>query len=302
MASPSLTETMRSNRAESLARRSTAGQGVDSGSSSRLEGVRNLRAACEIEVDRIIPDADQPRKEFDEDALDRLAASLKARGQLQPIRVRWSAEAEHYVVVVGERRWRAARMAGMTSIACVVVQGEPSAEDLLEDQLIENALREGLAPVEQARAYRALMEARGLTQRDLAERLQIDHTSITRALGLLTLPDDVQALVDNGELPASSAYQIATKIDSPEEQVQVAARVVAEGLSRAETVAAVNRSPRAKSAKPKKSRVVTERTIRTGDGYTVKLERRKGLTEPGMVEALEAALAVVRAEREGGIG
>ena len=144
------------------------------------------------------PGPDQPRTEFDPEALERLAASLKARGQLQPIRVRWDDQADRYVVVVGERRWRAAALAGLESIACVVASGDATPEDLLEDQLVENALREDLRPIEQARAYRTLLAARGLTHRQLAERLQIGHASIARALALLDLPEPIQAEVEAG--------------------------------------------------------------------------------------------------------
>jgi ParB family chromosome partitioning protein len=311
MSSQSIAEAMRNNRAESLARRSPGVPGAEAGPSRRMEGLKNFKAACEIDVDRIIPDADQPRKEFDEEALGRLAASLKARGQLQPIRVRWSPEADHYVVVVGERRWRAARVAGMHSIACVVVAGDPSPEDLLEDQLVENALREGLKPVEQARAYQALMEARGLSQRDLADRLQIDHSSITRALGLLALPDSVQAHVDSGAIPASSAYAIASKIDDPAEQAEVAARVMVEGLSRAETVEVVrqvaeSRPPaqaigagggKSKSRGAKaRSKPVTSRVFKTEPGIRITAERSRGIEPTALVVALREAAARVEAE------
>ena len=97
-----------------------------------------------------MPDPGQPRTEFDPEAIDRLAASLKVRGQLQPCRVRWVEEEGRYMIVVGERRWSAARRAGLASIACVVVQDGASREDILEDQIVENALRDDLKPVEMA--------------------------------------------------------------------------------------------------------------------------------------------------------
>jgi ParB family transcriptional regulator, chromosome partitioning protein len=302
MSAQSQAETMKNNRAASIARRPPGWSGPDAGPSRMSEGVRTIRTAAEIEVDRIIPDADQPRKEFDQDALDRLAASLKARGQLQPIRVRWSEESGHYVVVVGERRWRAARIAGMTSIACIVVQGELSPEDLLEDQLIENAIREDLKPIEQAMAYKAIMEAQGLTHRELAERLHIAHTGITRALGLLDLPEPVRAQVDSGELPARSAYAIASKVDDPAEQIEIAARVVADGLNREETIEAVRkakaRKPAAKGrgAAKAKPRKVTERAFRTEAGFRVTVEFKRGLDDASIRVALLEVLAQIPAE------
>ena len=141
-----------------------------------------------IRLDRIVTDPNQPRTEFDPESLARLATSLRERGQLQPIRVRWDDTASCYVVVVGERRLRAAQLAGLESLACVVVAGEPTAEDLLEDQLVENCLREDLKPIEQAKAYKSLMASRGLSTRQLAERLQIGAASVAKALALLDTP------------------------------------------------------------------------------------------------------------------
>src|SRR5262249_33555180 len=133
-----------------------------------FDGRRQLREACAIRIDRIVADPDQPRKEFDPEALARLAEALRSRGRLQPIRVRWDQGRGVYVVVVGERRWRAARLAGLESLVCVVADGDPSDAEILEDQLVENALRQDLKPVEQARAYRRLMERLGLTPQQLA--------------------------------------------------------------------------------------------------------------------------------------
>ena len=153
-----------------------------SAAEKQREGRRRLEGGALIRVDRLIRDPHQPRTEFDEEGLRRLALSLKDRGQLQPIRVRWDEAEGHYVVVTGERRWRAAQLAGLEALACVVMTSPVAAEDLLEDQLIENCLREDLKPIEQARAYKSLMDSRGLSQRQLAERLQIGHPAIAKAL------------------------------------------------------------------------------------------------------------------------
>src|SRR4051812_23678731 len=195
-----------------------------------FDGRKQLREACAIRLDRIVADPDQPRKEFDPESLDQLAGSLKARGQLQPIRVRWDQGRGVYVVVVGERRWRAARFAGLETVSCVVVGGTPTATDVLEDQLVENALREGLKPVEQAEAFQTLMRSLDLTQQGLATKLQISQTTVSQALDLLKLAAPVQARVDAGELAPSVAYQIS-KVDDPEAQRELANRVVSEGLN-----------------------------------------------------------------------
>jgi ParB family chromosome partitioning protein len=258
------------------------------------EGRKQLRDACAIPLDRIIADPDQPRKEFDRDALGRLAESLKARGQLQPIRVRWDQGRGVYVVVVGERRWRAARLAGMQTLACVVVTGTPTAADLLEDQLVENALREDLKPVEQARAFRTLMGELGLTQQQLAAKLQISQTTVSQSLTLLALAEPVRAAVEAGEIAPSAAYQIARVADL-EAQSGLAARVVAEGLSRAETAKAVRNAAgkeqrgKGRRAGKGKGRKVTGLVLKTPAGK-VTVENRKGLDDALVVTALRAAL------------
>jgi ParB family chromosome partitioning protein len=300
-------EAFRGNTAESLARRPTSAGGFGADAQARqFEGRKKLNGACEIATNRIIPDSNQPRTEFDQDALDRLAASLKARGQLQPIRVRWSDEADRYVLVVGERRWRAAQLAGLESLACVVVQGDVSPEDLLEDQLVENAIREGLKPVEQARAYRALMDARGLTHRDLAERLHVHHTAVTQALGMLDLPGPIQAAVDAGQIAPSTAYELG-KVADPIEQAELAEDAAAGRLKRDELRERVAASkpkasrPRAGASKGRgakaKPKLPTSRVIRTAAGPRLTVEYRKGLDVTLIEACLEQALATVRAER-----
>ncbi len=113
----------------------------------KKQGVARSQNTAEIRVDRIVRDANQPREEFDPEGLASLAESLKTRGQLQPIRVRWDEGRGVYVIVCGERRWRAAALAGLETLTCVIHEGEI---DVLAIQLIENALREDLKPIEQA--------------------------------------------------------------------------------------------------------------------------------------------------------
>src|SRR4051812_28313956 len=143
--------------------------GLDPASAIRrpahLEGLARDKSAARISVDRITADPDQPRRDFDPEELERLAESMRTRGQLQPIRVRWDEGQGRYVVIMGERRWRAARMAGLAELACVVQEGELDPDDRLAVQLVENALRSDLKPIEQAHAYRALMEAKGWSTR-----------------------------------------------------------------------------------------------------------------------------------------
>ena len=174
---------------------------------ARWQGVTRSKNAVEIPVEKIAPDPDQPRDEFDEEALGRLSESLKTRGQLQPIRVRWDGGRERYMILVGERRWRAARMAGLPSLSAVVVDEPIPPDELLAIQLVENCLREDLKPIEQAKAFKALMERNGWSARQVARELAIDHTGVARALALLTLPGDVQEAVEAGQIAPRTAYE-----------------------------------------------------------------------------------------------
>lgn len=255
-------------------------------------GRRQLREACAIEVARIIPDPDQPRKDFDPEQLAMLADSLKARGQLQPIRVRWDEGRGSYVVVVGERRWRAARLAGLESVACVVVAGTPTAAELLEDQLVENALRQDLRPVEQARAFHTLMDSLGLTQTQLAGRLRISQGTVSQALSLLELDGSVQGRVDAGEIGPAAAYEIA-RLSDPAEQGAVAAAVVEQGLTRSEVADVVRAVKARRPAAPPRPDPVT---LDLGDGLTVVVKWRKanGVTA---AQALKKAARLAQ-ERE----
>jgi ParB family transcriptional regulator, chromosome partitioning protein len=296
MARPSQSEAMQGNMAESLARRPSIAIGSAPGGQARqFEGRTKLNGACEIAVDRIIPDPEQPRTEFDPEAIDRLAASLKVRGQLQPCRVRWVEEEGRYMIVVGERRWRAAQQAGLASIACVVVQDGASREDILEDQIIENALRDDLKPVEMARAWRTLMDARGLSHRELAERLNVDHGTVTRALGLLNLPEPIQASVDAGEIRAQTAYELS-RIEDPQEQATLAEEAKAGRLKRDDLRDLVKASrPKAKGRGGSKARKVTARVFKAARGK-VTVENRRGLDTALIAAMLREAADQVEAE------
>jgi ParB family transcriptional regulator, chromosome partitioning protein len=262
---------------------------------SRHDGCTRLRSAAEIAVDRIVPDPGQPRTEFDPDAIARLAESLKAHGQLQPISVRWSDDMGRYLIVTGERRWRAATLAGRPTVAAVILEGPHTESQILEMQLIENCLREDLQPIEQARAFRTLMDRNGWSAARLAEALHLTGATVSRALALLELPYTVQEAVDAGTLAPSVAYEVS-KLDDPEAQREVAGRIVAEDLSRAEAIEAVReasgRSARSSGGKGRgakaKPRKVTVRAFKAA-GCKVTVENRRGLEDA----AIRAALAEV---------
>ena len=209
-------------------------------------GRRPLRSVGRVDVSQVVPDPDQPRAEFSDDALDRLSASIRDHGQLAPIRVRWSAGLGKWVIIAGERRWRATRRAGLAAIDCVFVDGELSRGELLSQQLIENLLREDLRPVEEARAFRELIALNGWTGKQLADALRVPPSKVSRTLALLDLPDDLQGRVEAGDLPARAAYEIS-KLPDDVQRRNLADAVQDRGLTVEDTRDAVSRR-RGKSA------------------------------------------------------
>jgi ParB family chromosome partitioning protein len=271
--------------------------GQSAGMPARLVGLAREKGAARIPVDRIVRDPDQPRSEFDEESLTRLAESLRARGQLQPVRVRWDEGRGVYVILLGERRWRAARMAGLSELSCVIHEGDLADDERLAIQVVENALREDLKPVEQARAYRSLMDARGWSTRELAAELHVAQTSVVRALSLLDLPATVQDHVDRGELAPSVAAEVA-KLPDPETQERVARAAIDEELKRdevAELVKAVRSRHAAPSARPGPVE------LDLGDGTLVIVKWKKA-NRTTVVQALRRALKEAQGrERQGDV-
>lgn len=262
---------------------------------AKFRGISEHRKSLVVPVDRLVPDPDQPRKEFDQGELDRLAASLKARGQLQPIRIRWDDAASQWVVVAGERRFRAAIMAGLPTLLCVEARADQSADDRLEDQLTENCIREDLKPVEQAHAFKALLDRKGWSYRELADHLHVSAGGIAQALALLRLPEPIQERVDAGALAPTVAYEIA-RVPDAGVQAELAARVEAEGMNRREATEAARRAmPRASGGgKPAKGRGLAGRAFRTPVGR-VSVELKRPGDESAILAALEDALAQQRA-------
>jgi ParB family chromosome partitioning protein len=270
---------------------------------SRWQGVTKSRNAVEIPLDKIIPDVDQPREQFEPESLSRLAESLKRRGQLQPIRVRWDESQDKYILICGERRWRAAALASLTSMSCVVSEGPIDPGELLAMQLVENCLREDLKPIEKALAFKALMERNGWSGNQTAKELGIAQPTVVRALALLELPPPVQAHVEQGALAPATAYEIG-KADDPDLQRELATRVVVEGLSRSEAIEAVRTVCRPTRAKIRKGRGAagsqkppTSRTLKAA-GCKITVEHRKGVDDDLLLRALREALEQLEAKRQ----
>ena len=193
-------------------------------------------ASSEIDIDLIDPNPEQPRHRFDSGELEALAASIRANGIVQPIVVR--PHAGRYQIVAGERRWRAAQQAGLRR-APVVVKDIPD-DKLLELALVENIQRQELNPIEEANAYRKLIENIGLTQEQVAERIGKERSLIATTMRLLKLPNEVQSHIAEGKLSLSHGRALLMS-DDPKIQRVVAQLAIDKDLSVRDTERAVKR-------------------------------------------------------------
>ena len=207
----------------------------------------------ELEIDRLAPNDYQPRLNIDDARLEELAASIRANGVIQPIVVRKVADG--YRIIAGERRWRAARLAGLTHVPVVVrdVSGEAAQQRVLQMALVENLQRDDLNPIDEAKAYRRLADEFTLTQDAIASAVGKDRATVANTLRLLKLPGDVQDLVASGALSMGHARALLA-LPGDQSQRQVAGEVKARGLSVRETEALVKReleggSPEGKPAR-----------------------------------------------------
>ena len=180
----------------------------------------------EVDIHLIDTNAGQPRKDFDQEKLQELADSIRQHGVVQPILLRQNGE--RYVIVAGERRFRAARLAGLEKVPAIVKDLDEA--QVMEVALIENLQREDLNPIEEAAAIRFLMQQHDLTQEEVSKRLSKSRPAIANSLRLLTLPEPVQAYLRNGKLQAGHARALAG-LQDPEAQAVLADKIVGEGLS-----------------------------------------------------------------------
>ncbi|MEW6410461.1 MAG: ParB/RepB/Spo0J family partition protein [Nitrospirota bacterium] len=201
-----------------------------------------------IDIDKIRPNEYQPRKRFDEAQLQELAASIKAKGIIQPVIVRRDGEGV-YSLITGERRWRAAKIAGLSKIPAIIKDVAES--ELLEVALIENIQREDLNPIETAEACQRLIKDFHLTQEAISERLGMQRSSIANYLRILRLPYEVKQWIADGSLTMGHAKAILS-IEHQNEILRVARKVIEKGLSVRETETAVERL----------KRLITKKTIK----------------------------------------
>ena len=185
-----------------------------------------MRADSTLPLDRIRPNKDQPRRTFDDVELAELADSIRQNGVLQPLLVR--DRGDYYEIVAGERRYQAAQAAGLDEVPVII--RDISDDDVFKLALIENLQRSDLSPLEEANGYRQLIKEKGLTQEELARILSKSRSTITNTLRLLDLPEEVQELVETGQLTAGHARAILAVPDE-EGRIALAKRVVSEHLS-----------------------------------------------------------------------
>lgn len=202
------------------ARKSGLGKGLE----SLIPVERPDRGYAAIPVDAISPNPDQPRSQFDQEGLAGLAASIAAVGILQPLVVRESGDG--YELVAGERRLRAAKIAGLTEVPAVIRAGDDSSS--LAEALIENVQREDLTPLEEAAGLQQLMEDHGMTHEEVGKRVGKSRSAITNAVRLLSLPAAVQGFLERGELSAGHARALAG-LDDDAYAAHIAERAAAEG-------------------------------------------------------------------------
>ena len=218
-----VTEAVQTSAKKTSGQRKTTRTGVKA-SEEKNENVS--RETSVIKLSLIEPNAAQPRKIFNEESLKELSESIKEHGVLQPILVKQ--KGRMYEIVVGERRWRASKLAGLKEIPAIVK--DMDSREAAEAALIENIQREDLGSVEEARAYKALIDEYDLTQEELAKRVSKSRTAITNSMRLLQLDDDVLELIENGELSAGHARAILA-INGKRNQYKAAREVINDGLS-----------------------------------------------------------------------
>ncbi len=218
---------------------------------------RGLDALIQVEevphtlpIDRLRPNRWQPRTEFDDEGLSELAESIRSQGVVQPLVVT-TRDRENYTIVAGERRWRAARRAGLEEVP-VVVREVTGDRELLELALVENLQRADLNPVEEAEAYRSLQESFGLGQEEIGRRVGRSRVAVTNTLRLLNLPDEIQDMLRTGQLTSGQARPLLA-LATEEEQVKLAKRAAEASMSARqleELVRPASKKPAKRAAKP----------------------------------------------------
>ncbi len=237
-------------------------RGLGRGLEVLIGGAASATELAQIPVGSIRPNSRQPRRRLDGEGIDELAESIRAQGLVQPVVVRTAPEGG-YELIAGERRWRAARVAGLATVPALVRESDD--RDSLLVALVENVAREDLSPVDEARAYAVLMDEFGLALGEVAEHVGRSKPTVSNRVRLLELPDDVLGLVERGQLSEGHARAVLAVPDN-EERRRLARRIVRQGLS----VRAAERAARWAGARTK--------------------PRRKQPVDPALAERMKDAL------------
>lgn len=188
---------------------------------------RDTGKVLDLSVDRIVPNPWQPRQDFDEESLSSLASSIKKDGLIQPVAVRDKGSSS-YELITGERRWRAAKMAGLAAIPAIVLDYDD--RGMAEMALVENLQRKDLNPIEEGMAYKKLMETYGLTQEEVSKKVGRSRPYIANMVRLLELPQEIKDFLSAGKLTSGQARPLLS-MGSDAERITLARRIVSEGLS-----------------------------------------------------------------------
>lgn len=222
-----------------------------------------------VNITKVEPNREQPRKNFDEDALLELSESIKQYGLLQPILVQ--DRKDYYEIIAGERRWRAAKLAGLKQVPVIIKN--LTDQEIVEISLIENIQRENLNPIEEAQAYKRLLSEFHLKQDEVAERVSKSRTAVTNSMRLLKLSDDVQRMVID-EMITTGHARALLGVEDPAEQYSLAQRIFDEKLSVREVEKIVKNM--GKPVKPKKEKVVDKSMQVIYDDISEKLKTQLG--------------------------
>ena len=265
-----------------MAKMKGLGKGLDALLGDEFTNEPEVKSSLFLPLSQVESCAAQPRKQFDPDALADLADSIRQHGIIQPLTVR-KLQSGYYQIIAGERRWRAARMAGLTQVPVVVIEADD--RKAMELAMIENLQREDLNPMEEAEGYRTLMEQYGLTQEETSQRVGKSRSAVANALRLLHLSDEVRALVEEGKLSGGHARALVPL--TAELQKKAAAVIIKDDLSVRQTELLVKKLTADKPQKPAKdagsvdyaAEAARELSERLGRPCRIVTGRKKGRLE-----------------------
>ena len=265
-----------------MAKMKGLGKGLDALLGDDFTNEPEVKSSLFLPLSQVESCAAQPRKQFDPDALADLADSIRQHGIIQPLTVR-KLQSGYYQIIAGERRWRAARMAGLSQVPVVVIEADD--RKAMELAMIENLQREDLNPMEEAEGYRTLMEQYGLTQEETSQRVGKSRSAVANALRLLHLSDEVRALVEEGKLSGGHARALVPL--TAELQKKAAAVIIKDDLSVRQTELLVKKLTADKPQKPVKdagsvdyaAEAARELSERLGRPCRIVTGRKKGRLE-----------------------